>query len=247
MGRFVDLTGERFERLVVIKRVEDYVSPKGKKTAQWLCECDCGNERVVRGCYLKNKNTKSCGCLQKEKASHIGKENKKYNMYDLTGEYGVGYTTKEEEFYFDLEDYDLIKDYYWGIDANGYVRTRILNGKDKPCIYMHRLVFGLLDSKLDVDHIHHKKNDNRKSELRICTHQENCMNTKIQKNNVTGVTGVSYRKDNCKKKYRVTISANGEDIKIGSYENFEDAVEARIKAENEYYGEYSYRNSQMER
>lgn len=245
MIKVKDLTGMRFGRLTVVKRAEDYIEPSGRHRIKWLCKCDCGNETIVIGNNLTKKNgTKSCGCFAKENMSKI---KKKYNTYDLTGEYGVGYTSKEEEFYFDLEDYDLIKDYYWGIDANGYVRTRILNGKDKPCIYMHRLVFGLLDSKLDVDHIHHKKNDNRKSELRICTHQENCMNTKIQKNNVTGVTGVSYRKDNCKKKYRVTISANGEDIKIGSYENFEDAVEARIKAENEYYGEYSYRNSQMER
>ena len=36
---------------------------------------------------------------------------KKYNTYDLSGEYGIGYTSKGEEFYFDLDDYDKIKDY----------------------------------------------------------------------------------------------------------------------------------------
>ena len=48
---------------------------------------------------------------------------KKYNTYDLTGEYGIGYTSKDEEFYFDLEDYDKIKDYCWRITMQGYVRA----------------------------------------------------------------------------------------------------------------------------
>lgn len=36
------------------------------------------------------------------------------NTYDLSGEYGIGYTTKGEEFWFDLEDYDKIKSIYSG-------------------------------------------------------------------------------------------------------------------------------------
>lgn len=40
-----------------------------------------------------------------------GKKNKRYNRYDLTGEYGIGYTNQGVEFYFDLEDYDKIKEY----------------------------------------------------------------------------------------------------------------------------------------
>lgn len=65
MSRFIDLTGERFGRLVVIKRVGK--NKQGKSL--WLCRCDCGNEIIVRGSDLKSGNTKSCGCLQKEKSS----------------------------------------------------------------------------------------------------------------------------------------------------------------------------------
>ena len=196
---------------------------------------------VVRGAYLKNGNTKSCGCLQKEKASKVGKNNKKYNTYDLSGEYGIGYTSKKEEFYFDIEDYDKIKDYCWHIDNNGYVVSKIEN---KQYVYMHRFILDISDSKLDVGHIYHQTNDNRKSKLRVCKHNENCMNTKVQKGSFTGVTGVTYRKESCKKKYRVTINIDGECIKLGSYEDFDEAVDARLKAEDEYYGEYSFRNSQ---
>lgn len=62
MGKFVDLTGQKFGRLTVIKRVEN----KGRN-ACWLCKCECGNEKIIRGDSLKSGHTMSCGCLQSEK------------------------------------------------------------------------------------------------------------------------------------------------------------------------------------
>ena len=50
------------------------------------------------------------------------------NVYDLSGEYGIGYTLKGEEFYFDLEDYDKIKDYCWHINKK-YVCTKYKNNR----------------------------------------------------------------------------------------------------------------------
>ena len=65
MGKFIDLTGQRFGRLTVLSRAEDYVSPKGKHVIRWLCRCDCGAITSVAGQNLTKKNgsTKSCGCL----------------------------------------------------------------------------------------------------------------------------------------------------------------------------------------
>lgn len=57
-----DLTGQRFGRLVVLGRNG---SDKWKNVT-WSCKCDCGNDVVVSGSYLRNGETKSCGCLQKE-------------------------------------------------------------------------------------------------------------------------------------------------------------------------------------
>ena len=65
IGRFEDLTGRKFGRLTVIKRVEDYVSPKGVHKAQWLCICECDTNVVVVGDSLQNESTKSCGCIVK--------------------------------------------------------------------------------------------------------------------------------------------------------------------------------------
>ena len=72
MGKMVDLTNKQFGKLMVIKRVEDYISPSGKsRDSQWLCKCECGNEVVKRKSNLCSGSTKSCGCGKAE--SLIGK------------------------------------------------------------------------------------------------------------------------------------------------------------------------------
>jgi len=63
MPPFKDLTGQRFNKLTVIKRVENYLSASGRKESRWLCRCDCGRETMVTTGHLKDGTTKSCGCL----------------------------------------------------------------------------------------------------------------------------------------------------------------------------------------
>lgn len=57
----IDLTGQRFGRLTVIRY--DHSEHDG---AHWLCKCDCGNEKVIAGYSLRSGKTKSCGCLANE-------------------------------------------------------------------------------------------------------------------------------------------------------------------------------------
>lgn len=57
-----DLTGQRFGKLVAIKRAEDVVGKSGSRSTAWLCKCDCGNEKIVTARNLKRGKTKSCGC-----------------------------------------------------------------------------------------------------------------------------------------------------------------------------------------
>lgn len=68
MGKFIDLTGQKFGRLTVIKRAE-----KINNRIKWLCKCDCGNEKKVNSAELLSGNTKSCGCYQKEQTSKARK------------------------------------------------------------------------------------------------------------------------------------------------------------------------------
>ena len=70
-AKLIDLTGQVYGRLTVIKRVDDYISPSGDRKVQWLCKCKCGKEVIVTGNNLKNGNSKSCGCYNRELLAKI--------------------------------------------------------------------------------------------------------------------------------------------------------------------------------
>ena len=154
------------------------------------------------------------------------------NIYNLTGEYGIGYTTRGEEFYFDLEDFYKIKNYTWYIDSKGYVK------KSNPDFRMHRLVMNVFDPNIMIDHIYHKKYDNRKSQLRIVTNSQNQMNRDIPSQNISGFRGISWHKN--KKAWIAQIGLDGKLKYLGLYKNINDAISARIEAEKYYFGEYNY-------
>ena len=62
MSKFIDLTGKRFGRLIVIRRINNDKCDN----LRWLCRCDCGQTIIALGGNLRKEQTKSCGCLQKE-------------------------------------------------------------------------------------------------------------------------------------------------------------------------------------
>ena len=222
----VDLRNQRFGRLLVLSKY-DVV---GKGETRWLCRCDCGNECVVSRGGLKGGKTQSCGCLQRERTSEI---KRKYNTYDLSGEYGIGYTSKGEEFYFDLEDYDKIKDYCWCFNDQDYI---VAHNKSGNNIRLHRLILNINDKDIIIDHKNRRKNDNRKSNLRIATKSENAMNRPTDIRSTTGYKGV-HKVGN---KYTANIGLNNETIYLGIFDSMEDAAECRYRNEKEIFGEFAY-------
>ena len=70
MSKKLDLTGEKYGLLTVIKESHSRIKPCGEKIRYWLCKCDCGNETTVDTSSLRFGDTKSCGCLKKYKAKH---------------------------------------------------------------------------------------------------------------------------------------------------------------------------------
>lgn len=228
VGKAINIIGNRYGMLTVIERADDYILKNGKIKTRWKCLCDCGNEIIVMKNALSSGTTKSCGCLRNNINSHRLKKN---NKYVLSGKHGIGYDSKNNEFYFDLEDYEKIKDCYWFVNEKGYV----MNSKNQS---MHRLLCESFDV---VDHVNHKKFDNRKCNLRDVTNQQNVMNSKLQVNNTSGITGVTWHKNDMK--WQAQITLNGRCIYLGSYTNKDDAIKVRRDAENKYFGKYSYNNS----
>ena len=140
-----------------------------------------------------------------------------------------------------MQDYNIIKEYYWGISSNKYIYTRLPRCDSHKVIFQHRLIMQCDDNQ-EVDHINHVTYDNRRSNLRIVTSSQNKMNTKTRKSN-TGVRGV-YQTKNFK--FNVMISVNKKRLYLGTFDNLEDAIAVRKQAEDKYYGEYSFNNSNKE-
>lgn len=200
---------------------------------------------LIRGDSLQNGHTQSCGCIHSDVVSKICKARKKYNQYDLTGKYGIGYAENENlnkthAFYFDLEDYDNICNYFWYFNSHGYVESKTSDGT----IMFSRVIMGTTDKDIQVDHIHGKlsRNDNRKCNLREVTISQNKMNVGLRANNTSGKTGVTWDKD--REAWQVRIVVNNQIINIGRFKKREDADKARDDAENKYFGDFRYETSQ---
>lgn len=85
MGKFKDLTGQKFGRLTALYRLHN-VTSKRKRT-YWLCICDCGNLTEVETGNLRSSNTNSCGCYNKQRAKESNQKHGKcktrlYNIYN---------------------------------------------------------------------------------------------------------------------------------------------------------------------
>lgn len=229
--KFQDLTGIRYGRLVQIERAEN----KGKRTA-WKCKCDCGNIVEVLSINLKRKYTQSCGCLHRETTI---RNSRKPLEYRIEGDVAICLATNGVEFYVDVEDIFKIESHAWYQNDMGYILGDIPNGEKG--VRLHRFLLGVDGKECVIDHIDRNPLNNRKSNLRICTQQQNVWNSGMRKNNTSGVTGVSYEKR--RGRWLAKIKVSGKSIHIGYYKNFDDAVSARYKAEEKYFGDYCSHNN----
>lgn len=113
----------------------------------------------------------------------------------------------------------------------GYVQVKI----GREVHWVHRLIFLYMTGEYPkgvVDHVNGDASDNRWENLRDVTHQKNCKNQVVAKNNKSGVPGVSFHKST--QKWRAQIKVNGETIYLGLYETKDDAITARQEANKKY-------------
>ena len=223
MRKCADITGQRFGRLVAIKRVER----PNTNLSYWLCKCDCGKEKEIFLGSLKRGYTTSCGCYHSEVfKENVRKSNKKYNEYEVVGDTVYVTMKYSQTMICDVDDWERLKDVCWSKDKNGYA---IGTPKGEKNIKFHIAVMGKREGMF-IDHINRNRLDNRKCNLRFVTPKENTWNIGVGKNNKSGVVGV-YKRQN---KWVASIGINRKTYHIGIYNNFEDAVKARKEAEKLY-------------
>ena len=233
MGKFIDLTGQTFGRWKVIERVYPY----GKdNVAWWKCVCSCGKHtvQIIRSQTLRSGKSKSCGCIDEEKYEKV-------NRYVLKDGYYEVYNKNGDFFLIDEEDYERVKQYRWSISIHkdGSKRVSAMPKDRKQLGHMSLLYHFILNEDNDclIDHINRNPLDNRKSNLRKCTHVQNGQNSSLRVDNKSGVKGVWYDKVN--NKWASEIKVNYRKIFLGRFIEKEDAIIARLKAEKEYFGEFS--------
>lgn len=128
MGKFIDLTGERFGRLIVVQKT-DFRIGKAKKVV-WECACDCGNVCYVPTDKLTSGHTSSCGCYAKEIAGDAHRKHGKQNsrIYNIWCKMKMRCNNPTDSAYKDYggrgiklceEWHDFVPFYKWAME-NGY-------------------------------------------------------------------------------------------------------------------------------
>jgi hypothetical protein len=139
----------------------------------------------------------------------------------------------------DDEDYENLSGFKWRYSHGYAIRhpSRAM-GKRKN-IFMHREIMQT-PQNMATDHINLDTLDNRRSNLRVCTHGQNQANRGKLSNNTSGYKGVSWHKSS--RKWAANIRYMDKQIYLGKYTNKEDAAQAYDRAALKYYGEFAILN-----
>lgn len=125
----------------------------------------------------------------------------------------------------DLDDVDKVKNLNWCVREQKRTKSVVYYSftvQNKIYIQLHRFITNC-PKNMTIDHINHNTLDNRKINLKICTHAKNNQNRKIVSK--TSEHNI-YFEDN---KYRVRVQKNYKNISYGSFNTLEDAIKVRDK------------------
>ena len=184
-------------------------------------KCDCGKEFVIRKTLLTTEKQNCC----RECSKRIGVPTKS-NEILVNGDVAQLILGDNTIVLIDTDDVDKIKQHYWHKDGSGrYIRSYTANTS------LHKYVYG---KDIMLDHINGDTMDNRKSNLRPCSHQQNCVNRKQRTDNTSGITGVMERNG----KYIADLTYKGI-RKTKTCKTFEEAVRVRKSWEEEFFKEWA--------
>jgi len=144
----------------------------------------------------------------------------------------------------DDEDYKYLSQYKWYCSVKGYAARNVAQDGKKITMRMHQAIMGKQNDKLEIDHKNGNKLDNRRDNLRICSHAENSKNRKIQVNSTSGYKGVTLHVEhlpsgNIYKNWTARITHNGKRIYLGGFKTPEEAGAAYAKKALELHGEFA--------
>ncbi len=217
--RIINVKGERFGKLLVLEKT-DKREPKTNSVI-WQCKCDCGN--IIEIAWRNLKRVSHCGC---ERIVHHPKGSK--NTYKTDGDVTYVYDNLGNFTLVDTLCLPLLRKHYWKEVNTGYWVT-------SKNISLHRFLTNCPKDKV-VDHVNHVKNDNRLSNLRVCTHQENQINKrpKTRKYDLpTGIYETPYGK------FRATIRTK--EVKLfKNFDSLDEAIKQRKEWEDEYFKDFKY-------
>jgi len=136
-------------------------------------------------------------------------------------------------------DYIHLSRHKWYATDQGYARREIYINKKKVIVHMHRVIMNAPDDMF-VDHINGYRNDNRRKNLRLCTHLENNRNSFVRFTNNSGYKGVAFHRQSGL--YHASININGKQISLQYYKTAQEAAKAYNEAAQKYFGEFAKLN-----
>ena len=207
--RRTDLTGQRFGRLVAM----EYLFDDHRKQTCWNFRCDCGNEKILSINQVKWGNAKSCGCLRRERTGER-------NLTDLTGQRFGRLTALHPT---DQREGSGSVVWECRCDCGNtafYIVNELRCGNVRSCGCLYR------ETRSEgYEHREDYVDDTNLSTLIAAK--------KPRTDNTTGNTGVYF--DPRREKWLAYLTFQKKRHYLGSYEKKEDAVKARLRAEQEFH------------
>ena len=121
--------------------------------------------------------------------------------------------------------------------SQGYLAARF----EGRSYLLHRLIWVMVTGEwpiVGIDHINHKRTDNRWSNLRLATNAQNSRNRLLQPNNSSGVKGVFFNRT--RNLWEAQIGVNWKKVHLGRFKTIEEATAAYRAAAKKYFGDFSY-------
>lgn len=138
----------------------------------------------------------------------------------------------------DDEDFERVNQYKWtAYYANNEYRV-MRKTKEGKTQYLHRFIMNAKENE-NIDHINHNPLDNKKANLRICTHAQNMRNQKKRRGS-SNFKGVHWNKN--AKKWMAQITCNYKKHYLGYFEKEENAAKVYDRVAKELFGEFALTN-----